>query len=158
MAMLRVDIRQLEEGPVETTGQVESTDPELAGLDLQLVEPVMVMGELRETGGGNFLWRGQIGAAVSGECVRCLTPLIQRVDAAVDVMFSSDPDLVDDPSVYVLAPEVRSIDLREAVREELALAVSAFPLCRPECRGLCATCGADLNAGPCACMVPGSTD
>jgi uncharacterized protein len=23
------------------------------------------------------------------------------------------------------------------------------PLCRPDCRGLCASCGADLNDGPC---------
>jgi uncharacterized protein len=23
------------------------------------------------------------------------------------------------------------------------------PLCRPDCRGLCTRCGADLNEGPC---------
>jgi uncharacterized protein len=25
------------------------------------------------------------------------------------------------------------------------------PLCRPDCAGLCPTCGADLNQGPCQC-------
>jgi uncharacterized protein len=67
----------------------------------------------------------------------------------MDVVFSSDPELIDDPSVYALSPDASSIDVTEAVREELALRVSAFPLCRPDCQGLCATCGADLNAGPC---------
>ena len=35
---------------------------------------------------------------------------------------------------------------------ELALEVPAFVLCRDDCAGLCPTCGADLNAGPCACV------
>jgi uncharacterized protein len=29
------------------------------------------------------------------------------------------------------------------------------PLCRDDCAGLCAECGADLNAGPCGCRRPG---
>ena len=37
-------------------------------------------------------------------------------------------------------------------REELALAVDAFPLCREDCRGLCPRCGADLNRGACSCV------
>jgi uncharacterized protein len=147
--MLRVDIRQLEDGPVQTTGQLAPNDPALDGLGLALTGPVVVDGELRVTGGEAFLWRGRIEATVAGECVRCLTPLTQHLDEAVDVVFSSDPDLVDDPSVYALSPDATSIDVSEAVREELALRVSAFPLCRPDCQGLCATCGADLNAGPC---------
>ena len=44
------------------------------------------------------------------------------------------------------------IDLTGVVREELALEVPAFVLCREDCAGLCPTCGADLNAGPCACV------
>jgi uncharacterized protein len=41
------------------------------------------------------------------------------------------------------------------VREELALATPGhLLLCRDECAGLCPKCGADLNAGPCACRTP----
>ena len=36
---------------------------------------------------------------------------------------------------------------RDAVAEVLPMSV----LCREECAGLCARCGADLNAGPCDC-------
>jgi uncharacterized protein len=64
-----------------------------------------------------------------------------------------DPDAADDPSVYPLAASATHLELGEAVREELALAIPAFPLCREDCAGLCPGCGADLNAGPCGCTV-----
>ena len=43
------------------------------------------------------------------------------------------------------------VDLRPAIREQWVLNVPAFAECRPDCKGICPTCGADLNAGPCSC-------
>jgi uncharacterized protein len=131
-----------------------SDDPALEGLGFALAGPVEVTGRLQATEGEGFLWRGAIRATVTGECRRCLGPVTQEIDDRVDVLFSSDPDLADDPSVYALPPNPAVIDLAQAVREELALRASAFPLCREECRGLCPRCGADLNAGPCGCTAP----
>jgi uncharacterized protein len=51
----------------------------------------------------------------------------------------------------MLPPRAAEIDLGEAVREALILAIPEFPLCREDCRGLCARCGADLNQGECRC-------
>lgn len=158
MAMLRVDIRQLQQGPVAISGQLEPGDPALDGLGLSLAAPVVISGVLQPTGQDDYLWRGHIRAEVIGECSRCLAPVTQQLDEGMDVLFSSDPDLVDDPSVYALEPDVTHVDVTTAVREELALRLSAFPLCRPDCKGLCATCGADLNAGPCAAHGTGTTD
>ena len=35
--------------------------------------------------------------------------------------------------------------------EQLQLNVPMKPLCRPDCKGLCPECGADLNEGACSC-------
>jgi uncharacterized protein len=35
--------------------------------------------------------------------------------------------------------------------EQLQLNIPMKPLCRPDCAGLCPTCGADLNQTRCAC-------
>ena len=43
------------------------------------------------------------------------------------------------------------LDLRPAIREEWLLPAPTFALCRDDCKGLCARCGADLNAGPHEC-------
>jgi uncharacterized protein len=44
--------------------------------------------------------------------------------------------------------------LRPLVRDALLLELPLAPLCREDCRGLCAHCGADLNDGPCDCAPP----
>ena len=152
--MLRVDIRDLDRGPVETDARLEAADPLFEGLGLTLVEPVDVTGRLQATADGEYLWRGHIQTTVAAECRRCLTPVRRPVDAGADVLFSSDPDAADDPSVYPLAESATAVDVGEAVREELALAADPYVLCREDCAGLCPRCGADLNAGACQCAAP----
>jgi uncharacterized protein len=152
--MLRIDLRDLQRGPVPTTGQIAPGDPVLEGLDLVLDGPVDVGGHLQASGDDEYLWRGHIRADVVGECRRCLTEVRHTVDAGMDVLFSTDPDAADDPSVYLVSDTASHVDVAEVVREELALAAPKFLLCRDDCAGLCPRCGADLNAGPCACAVP----
>jgi uncharacterized protein len=150
--MLRVDLRELRKGPIETGGRLDADDPALAGLGHAFEGPVDVEGRLQEAG-ADYLWRGTIRATALHECRRCLAPVRQQIDAPVDVLFSTDPDAADDPSVYPLPEGSTHVDITEAVREELALAVAPLVVCRDDCAGLCPKCGADLNAGPCACSV-----
>ena len=50
------------------------------------------------------------------------------------------------------------VSIDSDVREEIILDHPIRILCRPDCRGLCPTCGANLNQGPCDCRSekPGS--
>jgi uncharacterized protein len=151
--MLQVDLRDVRRGPVITDAEVPADDPLLEGLALQFVTPVTVRGRVQATEEDEYLWRATIEARVAGECRRCLNPVEQDVSIDADVLFSADPDAADDPSVYALDASATALELGQAVREELALAVSPFPLCRDDCAGLCPGCGADLNAGPCGCTA-----
>jgi uncharacterized protein len=47
------------------------------------------------------------------------------------------------------------LDLEPLVRDAVLLELPQAPLCRADCRGLCATCGANRNLEPCACRPPG---
>jgi uncharacterized protein len=154
--MLRVDIRDLQRGPGRTVGELRPDDPAFAGLDLNLVGPVSVTGQLQETSEEEYLWRGAVHGVMEGECRRCLSEVRTEVDIEVDgAVFSSDPEAADHPDFYPLLERASHIDIRDVVREELALAApSRLLLCREDCAGLCLTCGADLNAGPCGCSAP----
>ncbi len=149
--MLVVDVRELRNGPVETVGTLPPEDKTFAGLDVKLTAPLVVRGRLQATAEGEYYWQGHIAGRVRSTCRRCLAEGDKPVEAALNLMFSANPDTADDPSVYQLEEHSRQVDLRPAIREELALAAPAFPLCRDDCAGLCPTCGADLNAGPCGC-------
>lgn len=101
------------------------------------------------------LARGRVGADVSMGCARCLTDVDTRIAVDVAELFA-DPSRSRDDDVeegYVIddvggRPQ---IDLSTLVRDALAAGTPLRPLCRPDCAGLCAGCGADLNTDPCVC-------
>jgi DUF177 domain-containing protein len=154
--MLRVDIRDLQKGPVRTVGELQPDDPAFDGLDLNLAGPVSVTGQLQATGHGEYLWRGSFHGVMQGDCRRCLSEVRTDVDIDVEAaIFSTDPEAGDDPDFYPLLERASHIDIRDVAREELALAVpTRLLLCREDCAGLCLHCGANLNAGPCECSAP----
>ena len=88
--MLRVDIRDLQRGPVKTVGTLGPEDPVFQGLGLALDGPVEVNGQLQATGAGEYLWRGRIHGTLRGECRRCLTDVRHPVDVQVDAAMFTD--------------------------------------------------------------------
>jgi uncharacterized protein len=43
-------------------------------------------------------------------------------------------------------------DLTNDLRESIILALPTYPVCRDDCRGICAMCGQNLNTGSCSCV------
>ena len=149
--MLRIDVRELRKGPVATQAVLSPSDPLFEGLAISLAEPLAVDGTLEATGRGDFFLHGRLQGLLDTACRRCLKDMSTPIEVPIEALFTADPDLQDDPSVYPLLEPVSHVDVSEAVREELALAASQFPLCKDSCAGLCQRCGADLNNGPCGC-------
>ena len=42
------------------------------------------------------------------------------------------------------------VDIMDDVRQEIMLTYPMVPVCRPDCKGLCRSCGQNLNAGACS--------
>lgn len=158
--MLRLDLVALDRSRTVDLQAVIPLDAELwTEARLPLIEPVSV--ELKATlGHGNqVLVRGTIRTRLEGECRRCLgrveMPLVleptlvfmPRAGGALDEV----EDLEEDDGLRLYDEHALEIDLAEVVREELILNVPAWPLCRPDCRGLCPQCGLDLNETSCTC-------
>ncbi len=97
-----------------------------------------------------LLASGAISAPWRAECQRCLGPAEGRIDFEFRELFERAPR---EGESYRLGHD--SIDLEPLVREAVLLELPLVPLCRPDCRGLCPNCGADLNLGPCGCVVTG---
>ncbi len=149
--MFHIDLRAASRGPVEVTQSVPVADPLVAELDFELGDAVQVSGRLMEAGPGQYFWQGKIQAVVHAECRRCLAAVAVRIDQSVGVLFTEERN-PEDPAAYSIPTNATHLDLSEAVREELVLAVPEFALCRDDCRGLCPRCGIDLNTGDCSCQ------
>lgn len=89
-----------------------------------------------------------VEAPVSGECARCLEPVSQTIEVRCQELFSYEQGSGSgDEDGYALDGDL--LDLEPVLRDALVLALPLAPLCRPDCPGLCAECGALLaQAGP----------
>ena len=150
--MLRIDLSALRNGPIEMAQAVPASDTALEGLEFQLVGDVRLTGRLMEAGPGSYYWHGQLSARVSQPCRRCLGSVAVDVTRALEVLYTED-ESAEDPAAYSISSRATDIDPGEAVKEELILAVPDFVLCDEGCRGICAGCGVDLNAGDCTCKL-----
>ena len=102
--------------------------------------------------------RGRIEAEIILECSRCLEDFRFPLDSPCEVTLfpfedealpeEEELNLEDLRSSYYYEGE---IDLSAIVREQILLDIPYKPLCRPSCKGLCPTCGEDLNRGSCSC-------
>lgn len=147
---MKIQIGSLSEGTHQYHFEVRPTDIELGE---GFAGPVNVDATLQKTGKQLFL-KARIQAAGSFICDRCTA----RFDLALSPEYRMFyvPDEADaggfDPSeVQVVSAGLPIIDLAEDVRQTVLLAVPLKLLCRPDCRGLCPHCGADLNSEPCTC-------
>jgi uncharacterized protein len=122
-------------------------DPFTFGGEEYPLDPSLVPARLdisRTTGDG-YVLRLRFEARLTGPCMRCLEPAAPTFE--VDAREVSQPGETDElASPYV---EHGILDLRAWARDALALVLPTALLCRENCAGLCAECGADLNtAGP----------
>lgn len=93
-----------------------------------------------------LLATGTVEGAWEGPCRRCLQPVQGTLNADVQELFEANHR---EGETYKLGHDF--IDLELLAREALVLDLPLAPLCRQDCRGLCPTCGADLNQGDCDC-------
>jgi uncharacterized protein len=152
LAMLSFDIRSLTSKAEHVDGLLAADDPVWREDDARPSSPVHVVGRLSAAGDERYYFSGHLEGEVASECRRCLTDVTMSVAEDVQLLFvEADTEGADDPDVYVVDPKAYELDLRPALREQWLLAVPAFAECRDDCKGLCPTCGADLNAGACEC-------
>jgi len=97
-----------------------------------------------------------VETGVSCSCSRCLEGFVLPVALKVVEEYFPTVDIVTGASVRTpeggFAIDTHHIlDLGEAVHQHALLAYPMKPLCKPDCAGLCPSCGADLNEGKCEC-------
>ena len=124
-------------------------------LDFPSVEeytaPITAEGEVRNTAGILSL-TGTLHAEMRCVCDRCGKRFDRVKDLPLDAALTANPEEDDDPAIFPL--EGGAIDLDEVLSTCFVLDMEAKCLCRDDCAGLCPTCGADLNLGPCNCQKP----
>ena len=107
-----------------------------------------------------FNVKGSVVFEICGECCRCLGDVSQCLKAELSLLIQRrevESDLIDateeDDEVEIIDPGSRVIDLLNRVRDAIALELPLRVFCRQDCKGLCSTCGQNLNESDCDCST-----
>lgn len=129
-----------------------SISPSLVGVrvDLARLDPEPVAGDLTlESVVEGVLVTGSVRGGVTCKCARCLAEFGTELQVRVCELFAAPGHLEEEEDVHRVTGE--EVDLEPMLRDELTLALPLYPLCRDDCKGMCARCGRDLNDGACDC-------
>lgn len=121
------------------------------GDSLSYVEPVSFSGHYM-LADETVIVRGEARALVESPCARCLTPTRTLVTAEVEEAFVRDMGQEFDPDDDQYRYQGHVLELDDAVRTALLLELPSRILCKEDCKGLCAQCGANLNINACSCQ------
>lgn len=86
---------------------------------------------------GGVLISGNVELEYKSNCGRCLEDFTADIEKRIDIFLDE--------------PENNEIDITENIREEIALALPDNSICSEDCKGLCVTCGQNLNEKQCSC-------
>ena len=81
---------------------------------------------------------GVASVAISGECVRCLGPVVDALEIDVQELFVYPGSEAAEDEASRMEGDL--IDLEPLLRDSVVVELPFQPLCRPDCAGLCPRC------------------
>jgi uncharacterized protein len=163
-SVIGFNVSQLLKLPIGTVRHVEVDEmsDELAE-DLRAVSPTKGSLRLMRTAAG-ILVTGALSHQVEATCSRCLESFVRSQTIEIDDEFlpvvdvftgAPLPDPEDSDAFTLTGQHILGLD--EAIRQYGILENPLQTLCRIDCKGLCSSCGANLNLGPCQCETASAT-
>lgn len=153
---MKLDLRNLVDGRLRRVFAIDAGHPVVQGLDAELRDPLALDVELTNPAAGTYVMTATLSGEVVEPCRRCLEPVEVGLDERFRVVFRERArDLEDEESgdedLVLLERGVDEIEIDDEVRDRLFLETDRYPLCKPDCEGICPRCGQNWNEGECDC-------
>jgi uncharacterized protein len=110
--------------------------------------------------GQDIVFHGRFNGEVGARCGRCLEDYRFAMDNHFDFVLTPDQTKFGRRAEELSRGDLglsyysgEEIDLAPLIAEQVILALPTRPLCRESCRGLCGTCGTNLNNESCSCSA-----
>lgn len=102
---------------------------------------------------------GKFSGRMQMHCARCLEPVANEVKESFDLLYRPMKAVKQGEEVSINEAETEigfyqgnGLELGDVIKEQVLLAMPVKPLCREDCKGLCAHCGQNQNTGSCGCQ------
>lgn len=110
--------------------------------------PVHVKGNVKRVS-GSVVFDAVVEYDYSAPCDRCAADVVKKYNTKISHILVNELSN-EDTEEFILIEDML-LDLENLVRTDLILAIPSKFLCKENCKGLCTSCGKDLNEGDCDC-------
>jgi uncharacterized protein len=154
-----LDFSRLEDGGLDRRFEIGGESPVLNGFEAEVRDALILDVTVRKPSGSTYVLTGRLSGVVIAPCRRCLTPTAIPIDVPLRVVYqergrdAGEAEGSGDDDVVWLDRGATRIELDAQVRDRLFVETERFPLCTPDCRGICPQCGQNFNEGSCDCTV-----
>lgn len=151
---LFIDISDILEHPGAEKDLWAETDlksAEIGERNIEFIQPIVIKGSLRNVSRG-ILAVGDFTTVVRLECSRCLDRYELRVNGELEELFVFRPEGEADEEKDVFPIRGNKIDLEPVLYQLVISEIPFKPVCRPDCGGICPTCGKNKNKFPHVCQ------
>lgn len=157
---MRITLEELEFRRIVISKTYESGALDFRGAEFRQTAPLEIdaTAELLET---EIHIRGHLGTRLGASCDRCLGPVDIPVDREFDLFYRPVRSIAREEEIKIPRDELEigfysgdGIELADVVTEQVMLSVPMKLVCRPDCQGLCPSCGVNLNVERCNCPPP----
>ncbi len=100
-----------------------------------------------------YYLKGNMDVSTLEECDRCLSEFSSDRNINFSILLTSDSKLVnnDEHDIIFFTEQDDSVDISPVLAEYIQLDRPLKELCSDECKGLCPSCGCNLNEKDCLC-------
>jgi uncharacterized protein len=151
-----VDLLNVTDKPLAFDFRIAPDELDLETDGVRIIDDIAVRGELSRNATVDVA--GSIKASLEIDCIRCLTPIEHDLDVEFHVDFvgkelfpASKETHLESGDLDTDVIEGNVLDLTQIAREQILLNLPEHIECREDCKGICPTCGADLNKAQCNC-------
>jgi uncharacterized protein len=113
---------------------------------------------LAELVGSEIRIRGNLGTRLQVECDRCAMAVELPLEQRFDLSYRPVSTIAREEEMEIPRDELEvgfysgeGVEVSDVISEQVILALPMKILCRPDCRGLCPSCGVNLNFEECHC-------
>lgn len=146
-ASLFVNLRELKKGAVKEVNFKGTLNVD--ELELTTNAEYELQGSFYDPGNG-IVFKGRINFSTPMQCSRCLEMYECKFTLPMTERFLPEPIADSDPDAFSYSGYKLNLD--EMIRQAFLAGLPYFPCCSETCKGLCNTCGANLNLGTCSCQ------
>ena len=151
---MKINLKTLKEGITEYWEECDTKTLSLPEGEFSLVGNLKAHYRLRKSG-KTLEFKIETTYTLELTCSRCLEKFKKefRENAIYTVQvgtekFEEEKELTTDEILMLFIP-TEELDTVPILREIVLLSIPMKPLCRPDCKGLCPVCGANLNYTTC---------